>query len=109
MPKRERRRQPAGWDKAMKRVLKPKHVDRLSDNQVRITLPPCPDFDIEEDEDVEVWIPAAALVNTTYPIFAGKFTIKADSFEERIDRAMQGLSEERAEVESRSPLADFLL
>lgn len=93
----------------MKRVLKPEHVERLNDTQVRITLPPCPDFDIEEDEAVEVWIPAQALVNATRPVFAGKFTIKADSFEERIDNAMQGLEEERVELGSRSVLANFLL
>lgn len=72
----------------MKRVLKPEHVERLNDKQVRITLPACPDFDIEEDEEIEVWIPPTALVNATRPIFAGKFMIKADSFEERIDNAV---------------------
>jgi hypothetical protein len=109
MRKHQRRPQPAGWDKAMKRVLRPEHVERLNDKQVRITLPPCPDFDIEEDEEIEVWIPAAAVVNATRPIFAGKFMIKADSFEERIDNAIQGLREERTDIGSRSVIADFLL
>ena len=108
-PPRRQRPRPAGWEKAMKHVLKPEHVERLNDAQVRMTLPPCPDFDIEEDEEVEVWIPAQALVHSTRPIFAEKFTIKADSFEERIDNAMQGLSEERAQLGSSSALADFLL
>jgi hypothetical protein len=89
-------------------MLKPEHVERLSDTQVRITLPPCPDFDIDEDEEVEVWVPPQLLVKGTRPLFAGRFTIKADSYEERIDNAMQGLIEERAELGAGAPLATFL-
>jgi hypothetical protein len=107
--KQNRRPQPAGWDKAVKRLLKPEHVERISDTQVRITLPPVPDFDIEEDEVVRVRVPASALVNATRDIDAETFTIKADSFEERIDNALEGLKEERAALGNCSELATFLL
>ena len=93
----------------MKRMLRPEHVERLSDTQLRITLPPCPDFDIEEDEQIEVWIPPQLLVKGTTPLFAGTFTINADSYEERIDHAIQGLAEERTELGPNSRLATFLL
>lgn len=109
VPRPNRRPQPAGWDKAIQRVLKPEHIERLSDTQLRVTLPPCPDFDIEEDEEVEIWIPPQMLVKATRPVFAGTVTIKADSYEERIDNALQGLNDERAELESSSALATFLL
>jgi len=90
----------------MKRVLKPEHVERLSDTQIRFMLPPCPDFDIEEDEIVEVWIPPSILVKSDKPLFAGSFTIKADSYEERIDKSIQGLKEEQT---SDAAAATFLL
>jgi hypothetical protein len=109
MGKRHRRPQPAGWDKAVRRLLTPEHVERISDTQVRITLPPVPDFDIEEDEIVRVRVPASVLVNATHDIDAGIFTIKADSLEERIDNALKGLQEECAELGDRSKLATFLL
>jgi hypothetical protein len=107
--KKNRRPQPAGWDTAVKRLLKPEHIERVSDTEVRITLPPVPDFDIEEDEVVRVRIPASALVGANHDIDAGTFTIRADSFEERIDNALKGLSEELAEVGDGSPLSAFLL
>jgi hypothetical protein len=109
MKKRGRRPQSAGWEKAVKRALKPEHVERLSDTEVQITLPPVTEFDIEDDEIVEVWIPPSMLVKATEPLFAGRFTIKADSFKERIDNALQGLDEECAELGPRSKLAAFLL
>jgi hypothetical protein len=61
---------------------------------VRITLPVCPDFDIEEDETVPMWIPASALKNSTQPIYAGSFVVKAATFKERIDNAILALEEE---------------
>jgi hypothetical protein len=93
----------------MKRVLKPEHVERLSDTQIRITLPPCPDFDIEEDETVEVWIPPSILVKSEKPLYAGSFTIKADTYEQRIDHAIQGLKDEQTGLGSDARVATFLL
>jgi len=104
-----RRPQPGGWDKAVSRLLKPEHVKRVSDTQVEITLPPAPDFDIEEDEIVRIRVPAAALVHSLEDLDAGTFTIKADSFEERIDNALSGLREERDQLGAVSELASFLL
>jgi len=111
MPNRGKRpsHQPAGWNKAVRRMLKLEHVERLSDTQVRITLPPCPDFDIEEDETVEVWIPAAALKNSDRPLYAGSITIKADSYWQRIDNAIQALKEERSGLGPETAVSDFLL
>jgi hypothetical protein len=105
----KKRPQPAGWNKAVRRLLTPEHVERLSDTQVRITLPPAPDFDIEEDETVRVTIPASALVNSKQDIDAGTFTIRADTFEERIDNALKGLADERARLGVGAELATFLL
>jgi hypothetical protein len=109
MGKRHRRPQPAGWDKAVRPLLKPEHIERISDTQVRITLPPVPDFDIEEDEIIRLRIPASVLVNATQDIDAGTLTIKADSFEERIDNSLKGLQEERAAIAGCSQLGTFLL
>ncbi len=103
------RPQPAGWDKAVARLLKPEHVKRISDTQVQITLPPIPDFDIEEDEIIRVRVPAIALARSNVDLDAGTFTIKADSFEERIDNALIGLREEREWLGASSKLASFLL
>jgi len=108
MAKQSQRPQPAGWDKTVKLMLKPEHVERLSDTQVRITLPPVPDFDIEEDETIEVWIPATA-VASGQAIYAGSFTIKADSFEDRIDHAIVGLKEELDDLGPNAAVARFLL
>lgn len=107
--RRQGRRQSAGWDNAVKVLLKPEHVERLSDSQVSITLPPCPDFDIDEDVTVDVWIPAEVLVISDRPLYAGSFTIKADTYEERIDSAIQGLREERDGPEPGAAVASFLL
>jgi hypothetical protein len=105
---RNRRPQPGGWDTAVTRLLKPEHVE-ISGTQRKVTLPPCPDFDIEEDEEVEVWVPPQLVAGATGPIYAGKFTISADSYEERIDHALHGLKEERAAMGPSSPLATFLV
>lgn len=107
--KKKGTRQPAGWSSAVKRMLKPEHVTRLSDTQVQITLPPCPDFDIEEDETVEVWIPAAAFTKSDKPVYAGSFTIKADTYFERIDTAINGLKEERESLAVDAKVTHFLL
>ena len=107
--RKERRPQPAGWDKTVKIMLKPENVERLSDTQVRITLPPIPDFDIEEDERVEFWVPPELLVNSDKPLYAGSVTIKADSYEERIDHAIQGLKEEHASLSPDAAVPSFLL
>jgi hypothetical protein len=103
------RAQPAGWDKAVLRLLKPEHFRRVSDTQVEITLPAIPDFDIEEDEIVPVRVPAFMLSRSTVNLDAGVITIKADSFEERIDNALVGLREEREQLGASSELASFLL
>jgi hypothetical protein len=107
--KQGRRPQPAGWDKAIKDLLRPEHVERISDTKIRITLPAAPDFDIDEDEIVRVRIPASALMNATRDIDGGTITIRAASFEERIDNALHGLQEERNELGDCSKLATFLL
>jgi hypothetical protein len=93
----------------MKGVLKPEHVERLNDTQVRITLPLCPDYDIEEDEVVEDWIPPEVLVKSDRPIRIELFTIKADTYEERIDHAIKGLKEEQSSLGSDARVATFLL
>ena len=85
-----KRPQPAGWEAAVQKLLKPEHIERVSDTEIRITMPPCPDFDIDEDEIIHVTIPPEVLVKSTKPIYAGPFTIKADTYEERIDHAIQG-------------------
>ena len=108
MGKKQRRPQPAGFNKAVKPLLRPEHIERISDTQIRINFPPVPDFDIEEDEIVRVPIPPAMLKNAT-PGIEGTFTIKADSFEERVHNALRGLKEERAELGDCSQLATFLL
>lgn len=69
-------------------------------------LPPRPDYDIEEDEIVPIWIPPEVLVKSDRPIYAGSFTIKADTYEERIDHAIQGLKEEQS---GDAAVATFLL
>ena len=104
-----KRPQPGGWSEAVQRRLRPEHVERISDTQVKITLPPCPDFDLEEDEVVDVWIPATALKNAKEPIYGGSFTIKADTYVERIQHAIQGLNEERDALPEHAKLPHFLL
>jgi hypothetical protein len=105
----DKRPQPAGWDKAVRRLLRPEHVERQSDAQMRITIPAVPDVDIEEDEIVRESVPAAALANGTHDLDAGTFTIKADTLEERIDNAIRGLREERVRLGEGAELATFLL
>ncbi len=92
----------------MKAVLKPENVERISDTEVRITLPECSDYDIDEDEIIRVTIPPSALVNATEPVDAGTFTIKADSFEERIDNAIKALREEREGLKEAAAVPTFL-
>lgn len=102
------RPQPAGWDTSMKAVLKPEHVERVSDTEVRITFPECPDYDIDEDEIIHVNIPPSALVNATEPVYAGSFTIRADTFEERIDNAIKALSEEKEGLKKNAAVPSFM-
>jgi len=73
-------------------MLKTEHIEFPSNAKAHITLPSCPDYDIEEDEVIDVWIPAEALAESDKPIYAGFFTIKAESYQERIDHAIQGMS-----------------
>ena len=104
-----KRPQPSGWSEAVQQRLRPEHVKRISDTQVEITLPPCPDFDIEEDEVVHVWIPPAALTNATEPLYAGAFTIKADTYTERIRHAIKGMNDELRALPENAELPRFLL
>ncbi len=106
--KQHQRPQPAGWDTSMKSVLKPEHVERISDTEVRITLPECQDYDIDEDEIIHVNIPPSALVKATKPIYAGSFTIRADTFEERIDNAIKALSEEKEGLKENAAVPSFI-
>ena len=103
-----KRPQPAGWNDSVKIMLKPEHVERLSDTQVKITLPPCEDFDIDEDETIHVTIPPSAVVNATEPIYAGSFTIKALTFEGRIDNAIKALSEEKESLKEDAAVPIFM-
>jgi hypothetical protein len=103
------RPQPAGWETSMKVLLKPEHVERVSDTEVRMTLPECADYDIDEDEVVHVTIPASALTKPTESVYAGAFTIKADTFEERIDNAIKGLGEETQGHNDGAAVANFIL
>ena len=106
MPKKKKnrpRRQPEGWNKAVNAMLKPEHVVRVSDTEVRITLPPCPDYNIEEDETIHVWIPPEALSKAEEPVYAGPFVIKADTYEQRIDNAIQAMKEEKSGVAAAVP------
>lgn len=107
--RKAKRPQPGGWSEAVQRRLRPADVVRISDTKFEITLPPCPDFDIEEDEVVHIWIPASVLQNSKEPIYAGSFTIKADTYEERINHAIEGISEERRALPNNAKLAHFLL
>lgn len=104
----QRRPQPAGWGSSVKTLLKPEHVERLSDTQVRITLPECPDYDIDEDETINVTIPASALEKSTEPLNAGSFTIRANTYEERIDYAIQALKEEQACLGENTAVPSFI-
>lgn len=103
-----KRPQPAGWEAAVKKLLKPEHVERVSDTVVKIHWPPCPDFDIEEDEIVHITIPPEALVKSTVPLYAGSITIKADSYEERIDHSIEGLREEETLLAEDAVVPRFL-
>jgi len=103
-----KRPQPAGWNISMKAVLKPEHVERISDTKVRITLPECTDYDIDEDDMIHVNIPTSALVKATEPVYAGSFTIRADTFEERIDNAIKALSEEREGIKENAAVPSFI-
>jgi len=93
----------------VQRRLRPEHVERISDTQVKITLPPCPDFDIEEDEEIHVWIPASALTSATEPVYAGSFIIKADTYLERMQHAIQGMKDELEVLPVNAKLPRFLL
>ena len=101
--------QPAGWEKAVESMLKTEHIEFPSNAKAHITLPSCPDYDIEEDEVIDVWIPAEALAESDKPIYAGFFTIKAESYQERIDHAIQGLKEEKSGLGPDAAVATFLL
>ena len=90
-------------------MLKPEHVERISDTEVRITLPPCPDFDIDEDEIVHITIPPSMLANSTAPVYAGSFTIHADTYEERIDNAIKGCKEELSLLSDDAVVSRFLI
>lgn len=106
--KRRQRPQPAGWDIAVKTLLKPEHIERVSDTEVKITLPECPDYDIDEDETIRVTIPPSVLVKSTEPVDAGTFTIRADTFEERIDNAIQALNDEKGSLTKEAAVPTFM-
>jgi hypothetical protein len=93
----------------MENLLKPEHWEFPSNTEACLPLPPCPDYDIEEDETIEVWVPAEALEKSDKPIRAGQYTIYADTYEQRIDHAIQGLKEEQSGLDSDMRVATFLL
>ena len=100
--------QPGGWSASVKPLLSAENVELIADNQVKITLPKCEDYDIDEDETISVVIPAESLVKSTVPIDAGTFTIRADTFEERIDNALKALHEEKKGLSQSTAVPSFM-
>jgi len=98
----------SGWNSNRDKYLKPENIERLSDSQLKITWPPMPDYDIDEDEVIQFWIPPEVLVKSTKPVYAGSFTIKADSYIQRIDKVLLALEEEHSSLGEDTAVPSFI-
>ena len=64
--------EPAGWNAAIQPAIEPKHVKRVNNATVRITLPAVPAYDIDQSETITLVLPPELLTSDQpTPVFFG--------------------------------------